>query len=326
MDDASTCEGRGVSAAERLEVLVTTVDIHIDPPHRAGTATDPEQVVALLGVHDPGPGVRPEFAPAMRARFTALMNELQPESGIWIGKRRFVDLLHCEAVTETDYKIDEDNAVGEIAHRALAILFGLTAAEWADYTATRLVAAAVRTADGDLAEWIGNTDPEVVLGVRAAAVSKVAGLLDVWPAMPDSWRPVPEHELRVGFGRLTLSGFVDLALFGGRDASGRRPGRVLLEWKTGARWPNHDGEAVWYALAETLKFNRPPRLVGTWYLGTGDVHLLELNEEHLSDAFDKLERAVRVAVELQQGREPVRRGGPRCRFCVLSNDCPEAQA
>jgi hypothetical protein len=298
---------------------VTTFDIQIDPPTRAGTATDPQQIVTLLTGNQSPPTFDPAFARSARQRFIDLMNELQPDSPIWIGKRLFTDLLHCEALTPVDYVVDEHNAAGEISHRALAILFSLPADEWPSQIATRLVTAAIRTADRGLGEWIAGADADLIDCVRAAAVSDVAGLLSVWPAMPDSWHPVPEQEVKIGFGRLTLSGYVDLALF-------RRGSRVLLDWKTGNRWPNHDGEAVWYALLDTLRWSCAPRMVGTWYLGTGDVHLLELGEDHLADAFDKLERAVRVAVELQQGREPVRRGGPRCRFCALAADCPDAQS
>ena len=116
-----------------------------------------------------------------------------------------------------------------------------------------------------------------------------------------------------------LSGKVDLTV--GR-AEGLRAGKVLVDLKTGGFSPSHREDLRFYALVETLRLGVPPRVLATYYLDGGRLQQEPVGEPLLRGALERVvDGAEAAAALLHQGREPVLKAGPPCRWCPRRLTC-----
>ena len=108
---------------------------------------------------------------------------------------------------------------------------------------------------------------------------------------------------------------------------GRESRKLIIDLKTGRVSARHREDLRFYALVETLVRDVPPRLLATFYLDSAEPVVEHVNEGVLRAALRRTLDGINALVELQvEGRTPVKRTGPTCRWCPLSADCAEGQA
>ena len=120
----------------------------------------------------------------------------------------------------------------------------------------------------------------------------------------------------------------DVRLHGKVDAVFEEDGRVrLVDWKTGTIGDDADAQLEFYALLWALARGRLPDRVDAVSVKTGQRS--EAAPTDTSAAATAVNVAEMVGVLRQAWREGTdleRRGGPRCRYCPLLDDCAEGQA
>jgi RecB family exonuclease len=123
---------------------------------------------------------------------------------------------------------------------------------------------------------------------------------------------------------ITLGGRADLVI---GKPEGRISKRVIIDFKTGQRSPQHRLDLQFYALVETLQREVPPRKLVTFYFDEAAAEVETVTEGILDAALDRLLSAIERHAELHvDGREPVLRPSTGCRWCPLLADCPTGTA
>jgi|HubBroStandDraft_4_1064222.scaffolds.fasta_scaffold149595_1 hypothetical protein len=121
--------------------------------------------------------------------------------------------------------------------------------------------------------------------------TQAAILVSRWPRLAPSWLPRTQERLAMPLagGEVLLVGVVDLAV--GAPSSGRAS-IALIEVKSGTA-RIEDREDLWfYALLETLRSGAPPSRVATFYTRTGQVDAMDVDEDQLNAAVQRVLRAV----------------------------------
>ncbi|HEX9259147.1 MAG TPA: hypothetical protein VF855_06385, partial [Acidimicrobiales bacterium] len=122
---------------------------------------------------------------------------------------------------------------------------------------------------------------------------------------------------------LVLSGKVDLTLGLSRPEAANK---VIIDLKSGNPSPLHRDDLRFYALLETIKLGIPPRMLATYYLDAARPQPEDVTVDLLWSAARRAVDGARAIIELGEGRRPVKRPGPPCRWCPVSAECPEGQA
>jgi hypothetical protein len=140
---------------------------------------------------------------------------------------------------------------------------------------------------------------------------------ECFPPLQRSWRPVVEssarHELLEG--RVTLATRSDLTL-------GAVGSRVIIDVKSGAVRPVHREDLRFYALVETLRTGKAPRLLASYSLVTARPDVEEVTAGVLEAAVRRTVDGISAIADLSQGlRDPSVRPGPTCGWCPLRDDC-----
>jgi hypothetical protein len=115
----------------------------------------------------------------------------------------------------------------------------------------------------------------------AEDVSEQAQLLvRHWPTLAAGWLPRTQERITIPLsgGAVLLSGVIDLVV--GAPSSGRAS-TGLVEVKSGRRTPEHQADARYYALLETLRSGAAPFRVATYYTATGAIEAEDVTEEML---------------------------------------------
>ena len=297
----------------------------------AGPARSPAQqeVLDALGAR---PHERPEFDPRLRAELRAELEErLAPVAErvptgqvLWISKHLLSTVHGCEgmflAQEAEEFAWTPAIARGVVAHKAIELSVNWRGdpapGELVDEALARLIAGADNVA-GYL-EALGEGERAEL---RSEAVERTTMFLECFPPLEARWRPVTESRLRADLcdDRIVLRGKVDLTV--GR-AEGLRAGKVLLDLKTGGFAPFHRDDLRFYALVETLRIGVPPRLLASYYLDGARLQDETVTEAVLLSALERVVQGAEAAVELRHdGRVPVLRPGPPCRWCPARPEC-----
>ena len=280
------------------------------------------------------PADRPTFDPGLRARLRLELEaaldpyvDRLPEVPLFVGKHRLAGVHGCEVQFLADdegFAWSPPVARGAVAHKAIELSMNLRGAadplDLVDEALDRLV-----EGDAGLAEWLRTCDEYDRAELRSLANDQVAKFLECWPPLKSAWRPVAESRVNADLcdDRIRLAGKVDLTV--GRT-EGSVAGKVIIDLKTGMFSPHHRDDLRFYALVETLRLGTPPRKLATHYLDTGRVQPEDVTEDVLGAAVARTVDGVARLVELHaEGREPVKRTGPPCRWCALRETCDEGR-
>ncbi len=252
-----------------------------------------------------------------------LVDVVDPTRALWVSKHALSGLHSCEAAwlaTRDTFSWSVRSARGTVVHKAIEL-----SVHWRGEPLPGVLVdeAVERLADADttLAGFLGRLRESERAELTSMCVDLVAKFQECFPPLRPAFRPVTESRVRAELceHRVVLAGAVDLSL--GR-AEGERPGKVLVDFKTGSVTTQHREDLRFYAVIETVRVGVPPRLVATLELDTGTVHHEVVTLAVLEAAARRVVDAVRRMAELVElGAEPLRRPGPRCRWCPLADTC-----
>jgi RecB family exonuclease len=157
------------------------------------------------------------------------------------------------------------------------------------------------------------------------SIERVTKFMESFPPLDRRSHPVTEAAAQWPLeGPILLRARVDLMI--GRPL-GDESRKVIIDLKTGRPNPKHRQDLGFYALLETLARGVPPRKLATFYLDASEAHVEDVSERLLNTAVRRTLDGINAMVELEaEGRAPIRRPGTSCRWCPLSDDCPDGRA
>ncbi len=245
---------------------------------------------------------------------------------LYVNKFTVAGVLGCEVrhLAPDEFSWSPPVAGGQVAHKAIQLLVN-----WrGDPTPRELVDEAIEVlagGDSQLSDWIAALDPAEEAELRGLAVERVTKFVECFP--PLDRRATPMTEARVQWplsGPIVLNGKVDLVL--GRNVGGESR-KVIIDLKTGRMNPVHREDLRFYALVEALRTGLPPRKVASFYLDAGQAHVEDVTPAVLRTAVRRTLDAIDVLIALTvEGRAPITRAGPACRWCPLLADCADGRA
>ena len=287
------------------------------------------EVLAALGAR---PHERPEFDPRLRhelradleERLAPIADRLPEGEVLWVSKHLLSSVHGCEGLylaREAEaFAWSAQTARGTVSHKAIELSVSWrgdpSAGELVDEAIARLIAG-----DARIADYLGGLREGERAELHGEATERVNMFLECFPRLEARWRPVAESRLRADLSadRVVLSGKVDLTV--GRP-DGLRAGKVLVDLKTGAFSPAHREDLRFYALVETLRLGVPPRLLASYYLDGGRLQQEPVSEALLRGALERVVDGAAAAVALRhEGRPPVLKAGPPCRWCPQRHTC-----
>ncbi len=311
---------------------------HAEQAAPAADDLNPTQRATLtaLGAGDPGSHVAfdPDLATHIRADLednladaTAALTDDRP---VVIAKRLLNGVHGCQAnyLDERQRPFEPSAPVvrGTVAHKALEL-----AVHWPGTPLPLdLVDAAIeRVAASDhwATDWLLAATDADRAEVRSAAGDLVAKFIECWPPLTAAMRPATETSLSAEIcnGRIVLKGQADLTL-GQPVGSGTRARKIIVDYKTGGRSPEHRTDLRFYALVETLRIGVPPRLLVTSYLASGTLEVEAVTVGLLQATVARVVDGIESFLALRSGEiEPARRPSPTCRWCPIAEDCAPGQ-
>lgn len=258
--------------------------------------------------------------------FEHLASRVEATGGdLFINKSRLTSVLGCEEqhLNGDSFEWNTRNAVGTVSHRAVELLVHWRAeiipADLVDEAIARLI-----EAGSGVGPFLAGLREADLADLRGPCIDAVVKFLETFPPLDRRWAPVVESSLRwPARGAVTLAGKADLVI--GRSA-GPESRKVIVDLKTGGAYPNHLDDLRFYALLETLRTGVPPRKVAGFYLDAGRVVPEDVTLEMLRSAMHRTLDGLGSAVELLEGRSPVKRPQSSCRWCSLNGECEEGIA
>jgi len=302
--------------------------------HRCGTfahVTDPlglnpmqQHVLATLArpagwepLHD---DVISTVRAALHDGLSLLADRLPPGDTLWITKHALATVHSCErhhVDAGRDFEWSIATIRGTVLHRCIEL-----ALNWkgdpapADVVDEALAQYETQSA-GSAGDWIAALPAGERALLRGQMVDLYSKFEECFPPLQRSWRPVVESSARyeVLDGRITLATRSDLTL-------GPVGGRVIIDVKSGAVRPVHREDLRFYALVETLRTGKAPRLLASYSLVSARPDVEEVTAAVLDAAVRRTVDGIVAIVDLvQRTREPDVRPGPTCAWCPLRDGC-----
>jgi len=258
---------------------------------------------------------------------TALANGVDAADWIRVDKHRLSQAHTCtgylRARSSEEFGWSVANVRGKVLHRALE---GLIMSAYRRAPLELAHAAIDELADDDdertpgpfLAELSAGDRQDLARDINDLVVKFVAD----WPPVLAGWSPRVESPVKLAFGAIHLQAQFDLAL---GVPLGDEARTFIVDFKSG--WPNtdHQQEARFYGLMETLRSRVPPYRVATYYLDSGEYTYDDLDEELLVATFDWLVEGVRRII-LAKSDDPVTyEPSAACRWCPGRDGCDDGQ-
>jgi hypothetical protein len=282
----------------------------------------------LIAKGAPRPVFPADLAHRLRAELRGALEPLDVPRQIWLGKHRLNDRGKCEGLFaaglagETPaFEHRRQTAAGSLAHKAVEIDVPRRRADDVATLVERAVGQ-LQASDQSFGTYWQGLDAIDASDVREEAARLVEQFRMTFPTLPRAWTPMVEFPIRQEFGRVTVSGRVDLVI-GGQDLEEpMRARRLAVDLKTGRAWPEFPEDMRLYALLLTLRTGVPPFRVASVFLDSGEWQAEDVSEEALFHAADRVIEAARAWAELLGGRPPSLRPGPHCRWCPRAPTCP----
>lgn len=255
----------------------------------------------------------------LKGRFTA-------DAQLRITKHMLATVHGCEAhflaQHAEPFAWNINTVRGTIAHKGIEILLNLPSpiapGDLAD-AAMQSVAENPRESAADFINGLALADRAEL---RSAVVVYLTTYMECFPPLKSSWKPVVEYPVTFSLfdQSIVLSARMDLVI----GVLGRK---VILDIKTGRTLPVHRDDLRFYALVETLRSRRAPRMTGTYSLESARLESEPVTEGMLRAAVKRTAHgAIAVAELLGKDRSPEVRAGAQCRWCPLADTCATGTA
>ncbi|HAP76385.1 MAG TPA: hypothetical protein DCR14_09915 [Acidimicrobiaceae bacterium] len=269
-----------------------------------------------------------EFVDHLHATATEALAELSERLGgetLWVSKSFLARVHGCEVLhlQPDEFEWRPSTAAGFVAHKAIEL-----ALNWRGEAVPAVVVddAIARLADQANARgaFLDSLSEGDRAELRSRAIDRTTKFLQDFPPLPLAAQPVLEATAKWRpAGTIELSGKVDLQV--GRPA-GRESQLLLIDFKSGGRSFHHRDDLRFYALVQTLRQSVPPRKLATYYLDYAEAEAEDVTEGALQAALTRTLEGIDRHIELtMEGREPVKKPGPSCRWCPLAAECTEGQ-
>jgi RecB family exonuclease len=298
------------------------------------TSLNPAQrrALELLG----RPAVPPLAAPeGLIARLVAELEtglaDLTPHLAgerLHVNKHALARIHACERHylgTHSEFEWSPRTARGSVVHKAVQLTINWRGEPHPPDLVDEALAILVNGDDG-LARWLAGAGEAARAELRSEAVDLVSAFQECFPPLKASWRPVTETPVRVDLfdGLIRLTGRVDLTL---GTPSGDRPGKVIVDLKTGTPAVHHREDLRFYALLETARLGVPPRGLATYYLDAARVEVEDVTPAVLDSALARTIDGARKLIEvLRAQRAAMVSPGALCGWCPIRADCSEGTA
>jgi hypothetical protein len=282
----------------------------------------------LIAKGGPRPVFPADLAHRLRSQLRGALEPLELARPVWLGKHRLNDHGRCEGLLTAGlqgemptFEYRRQTAAGSLAHKAIEIDVPRRRADDVATVVDRAVGQLCARDEAFGMYWRGLDDIDAS-DVREEAVRLVEQFRMTFPPLPRAWTPMVEFPIRQEFGRVIVSGRVDLVI-GGQDLEEpMRARRLAVDLKTGRAWPEFPEDMRLYALLLTLRTGVPPFRVASVFLDSGEWQAEDVSEEVLFHAADRVIEAARAWAEILRGRPPLLRPGPHCRWCPRAPACP----
>ena len=288
-----------------------------------------ERTLGLLRRADEPMVFPEEFVAGLIADATAAIAELSERLGgetLWVSKSFLARVHGCEVLhlQPNDFEWRPSTAAGFVAHKAIEL-----AINW------RGEPAPAQVVDDAMARLADQTDGrgQFVAGLsdgdwaelRSRAIDRCTKFLQDFPPLPMAAHPVLEASAKWRpAGTIELSSKVDLQV--GKPA-GRESRLLIVDFKSGYKSFHHRDDLRFYALVQTLRQTVPPRKLVTYYLDYCESEVEDVTEGALTAALARTLDGIEQHIELTaEGRRPVKRMGPACRWCPLLAECAEGRS
>jgi RecB family exonuclease len=282
----------------------------------------------MLDVLRGNPGERPQIRPELQRELHLFMaRELEHVEHKMVISKRQLGLIHkCEGLymAPSDFQWNPRNARGTIAHKAIELSSGghnrVTPMALVEAAMERLCES--RESVGD---YIRGTGEAERAELRASTVDLVSSFIELFPPIPDHWKPVAEATTAASItDEVTLRGRIDLKL---GSARGKEPGSLIIDFKTGVPSFGDLDDLRFYGLVECLRTGVPPFRWASVYLEPGRAEQETASEGALWAAAKRcVDAIIKIDALEQLGKEPELTPGPGCRFCPVRDDCPVSAA
>lgn len=293
--------------------------------------------LGLLGAGDTGARTEfdPDLAGTLRRRLEDALRdvatEVRGDRGLTVTKFMLNGVHGCQARYLDSIARPFEPSIpvvrGTIAHKALEL-----AVHWPGTPLPLdLVDRAIDligTTDHWATDFVAGLDPADRAALRSSVVDIVNKFLETWPPLNAAMRPATEASMWAELcgGRIVLRGQADLTL-GQPVGSATKARKVIVDYKTGNRSPDHRGDLRFYALVETLRTGVPPRLLVTAYLDSAVLETEPVTTGILDATVARVIDGIRFQVALSTGEaEPIRRPSRACRWCPLLDECDIGRA
>ena len=285
----------------------------------------------LLLYGQPRPTPDRGIGQALRQRalheLTALAGGLDPADWIRVDKHRLSQAHTCtgylRARTGEEFAWSVANVRGKVLHRALE---GLIMSAY-----RRAPLELAHAAIDELAEDVDDRGPGPFLatlpqGDRQDLARDVNDLVvkfvSDWPHVLAGWSPRVESRVKLAFGPIHLQAQFDLAL---GVPMGDEARTFIVDFKSGWMNNDHQQEARFYGLMETLRSRVPPYRVATYYLDSGEYSFDDVDEDLLCTTFDWMVEGIKRII-LARSDDPVTyEPSAACRWCPGRADCDDGQ-
>jgi PD-(D/E)XK nuclease superfamily len=245
-----------------------------------------------------------------------------------VNKHALARIHGCERHflgTHAEFEWTAQTARGSVVHKAVQLTINWRGEAHPPHLVDEALAILVDGDDG-LARWLGGVGEAVRAELRSEAVDLVSAFQECFPPLKPAWRPVTETPVRIDLfgGLVRLTGRVDLTL---GTPAGDRPGKVIVDLKTGVPAGHHRDDLRFYALVETARMGVPPRQLATYYLDAARVEVEDVTPAVLDAALARTVDGTRKLVEvLRAQRAAMVSPGPLCGWCPIRDDCSEGTA
>jgi hypothetical protein len=298
------------------------------------TSLNPAQrrALELLGRPASPPAPAPDGLAAglvaeLEAGLSDLVAKLDGER-FYVSKHALARIHTCERHylgTHSEFEWTARTARGSVVHKAIQLSVNWRGEPHPPELVDEALAILV---DGDntLGRWLGGVGEGVRAELRSEAVDLVSAFQECFPPLRAAWRPVTETPVRVDLfdGLIRLTGRVDLTL---GTPNGALPGKVIVDFKTGAPAVYHREDLRFYALLETIRMGVPPRGLATYYLDAARVEPEDVTPAVLDAALARCIDGTRKLIEvLRADRAATVSPGAMCGWCPLRADCSEGTA
>lgn len=247
---------------------------------------------------------------------------------LFVNKHKLATVHGCEGkfMAPDPFAWTIANARGTVTHKAIQLLIN-----WKGEPAPRELVdealALLADEPNDFGRWLDALGRADEAELRGNAVEHLTKFMESFPpqALEAKHRPVPEASTRwPNEGPIVFNSKVDLVTGAAR---GRESNKLIIDFKTGWVSHQHRDDLRFYALIETLVRDVPPRKLATLYLDSAEPIVEDVTEEVLVAALRRTLDGVHAMIELNvEGRAPVLRPGPHCRWCPISTECPQSEA